>query len=269
MESQEDFSSYNGEGTDLRKAQLRMLDLMIEVDKICRKNAIPYWLDYGTLLGAVRHDGFIPWDDDLDISVLMKDFSRLKQALITELPQNFAYQDWKTEKRLTMKAAKIRDKYSYFNDGVYDKGEIEYQGMFIDIFPVDKVPPLGFKKVVDFIYGRCFRRLRGLNKNGVDLTIAYVLWPFALVLALMSKALVKIIGSKSIGNIYGGLNLSCTHKLDDIFPLKEISFEGKSFFAPKNVDSHLTRIYNNYMWIPPKEQRLVHACEIIFLEEND
>ena len=67
---EEDFSKYNGEGTMLRKAQLRMLDILVEVDKVCKRHNIPYWVDYGTLLGAVRHGGFIPWDDDLDISMM-------------------------------------------------------------------------------------------------------------------------------------------------------------------------------------------------------
>lgn len=70
--SNEDFSVYNGENTILRKAQLRMLEILVQVSSICDKHSIPYWIDYGTLLGAVRHNGFIPWDDDLDISILKK-----------------------------------------------------------------------------------------------------------------------------------------------------------------------------------------------------
>ena len=60
--TEEDFSKYNGEGTQLRKVQLRILDIMVAIDKVCRDNDIKYWLDYGSLLGAVRHKGFIPWD---------------------------------------------------------------------------------------------------------------------------------------------------------------------------------------------------------------
>lgn len=91
MEKQEDFSKYNGEGTTLRKAQLRMLDILIEVDKICRKHNIPYWLDSGTLLGAVRHGGFIPWDDDMDICVMRKDYKLLKKYLSEELSDKFCF----------------------------------------------------------------------------------------------------------------------------------------------------------------------------------
>ena len=89
----EEFSKYNGEGTPLRMAQLRMLAILVEVDKICRKHNITYWLDYGTLLGAVRHKGFIPWDDDVDICVMRKDYDKLRKYLQQELPEQFVFTD--------------------------------------------------------------------------------------------------------------------------------------------------------------------------------
>ena len=93
----EDLSRYNPEGSTLRKAQLRMLSILIEVDKICRKHKIDYFVDSGTLLGAVRHGGFIPWDDDLDIAIRREDLPRLRKALQEELPSDMCYQDWTTE----------------------------------------------------------------------------------------------------------------------------------------------------------------------------
>ena len=73
----EDFTKYNGDGTPLRKAQLCMLNILIEIDRICRKHDIPYWLDSGTLLGAVRHGGFIPWDDDFDVWMTRENIDKL------------------------------------------------------------------------------------------------------------------------------------------------------------------------------------------------
>ena len=83
---------YNPEGSQLRKAQLRMLEMMKFVDKTCRKYNIPYWLDSGTLLGAVRHKGFIPWDDDVDIGMMRKDIKRFIRAVEKENNPNFVVQ---------------------------------------------------------------------------------------------------------------------------------------------------------------------------------
>ena len=74
-------SEYNPDGSILRTVQLNLLDILIEFDRICRKHHIDYWLEYGTLLGAERHGGFIPWDDDLDVSILKKDKKRLERAI--------------------------------------------------------------------------------------------------------------------------------------------------------------------------------------------
>ena len=95
----EDLSKYNPEGSTLRKAQLRMLNILIEVDKICRKHKIEYFLDSGTLLGAVRHGGFIPWDDDLDIAIRREDWHKLRIALQNELPANLCYHDWTNDSK--------------------------------------------------------------------------------------------------------------------------------------------------------------------------
>ncbi len=262
----EDFSEYNGEGTHLRKAQLRMLEIMVEVDLICRRHKIPYWIDYGTLLGAVRHGGFIPWDDDLDISVQKEDYYRLKEVLIQELPGKFAFQDWKNEKNLSSKCAKVRDKQSLYIVEADKMGPLKLNGIFIDIFPVQKVSSVRLKKAIDFWYGRSFRRLRGLNQNYFDLIAAYLIWPIALCVEQEYFFITKFSKKKKIGNVFGGLNLPCIHETKDIFPLQEIEFEGKFFYAPKNTDRHLTVIYKDYMRIPSKENRLTHASDIHFLD---
>ena len=110
----EDLSRYNPEGSTLRKAQMRMLEILKIVDSIFSKHHIDYYLDGGTLLGAVRHGGFIPWDDDIDISVRREDFSRIKRVLQKELPNNLVFQDRFTDWNLPVLIAKVRDKNSYY-----------------------------------------------------------------------------------------------------------------------------------------------------------
>ena len=151
----EDLTIYNPNGSTLRKAQLRMLDILRVVDAICRKNNIPYFLESGTLLGAVRHGGFIPWDDDLDISVMRTDYPRLRKALQEQLPENIGFQDWTTDCNYPMLIGKIRDKKSYFEEE-YSK-HLTYKGIYIDVFPLEKVPCWKWKQILDYVYGHCVR----------------------------------------------------------------------------------------------------------------
>ena len=95
-QTEEDFSQYNGDGTNLRQAQLRMLEIVKAVDEVCRRHDIHYWIDAGTLLGAVRHKGFIPWDDDVDIAVMREEYGKLRDCLMKELPVDFVFVDWRS-----------------------------------------------------------------------------------------------------------------------------------------------------------------------------
>ncbi len=85
----EDLSNYNKEGTILRQAQNRLLEILLEIDRICRKHNIPYFINGGNALGAVRHGGFIPWDDDIDINLKREDYLKLIKIIEKELPNRF------------------------------------------------------------------------------------------------------------------------------------------------------------------------------------
>ncbi len=263
---QEDFSKYNGEGTTLRKAQLRMLDILIEVDKICRKHNIPYWLDFGTLLGAIRHKGFIPWDDDIDIAVVKKDYKKLKKVLKDELPMQYTFQDWSSEKNLITKMGKVRDSKSYYKEFYYDKEALICQGIYIDIFPKVKIVSLKVRKFIDFFYGRAYKRLHGFNDNLLEKIIAWTMWPFVNLLVFFANncsTLIRYLTKNNrISDIYGSVSLYSKHNLDDIFPLKEYIFEEKFFLVPNQWDKYLKEIYGDYMEIPPVEKRQIHAEKI-------
>ena len=99
---------FNPDGSLLRRQQLRMLELLEVIDVICRKHQIPYWLSSGTLIGAARHKGFIPWDDDLDIEMLRSDYLRLLKVLPQELPDNLALQTNETDPNYIFIYGKLR-----------------------------------------------------------------------------------------------------------------------------------------------------------------
>ena len=131
---------FNPEGSVLRRQQHRMLEILLEVDRICKKHNIRYWLSSGTLIGAVRHKGFIPWDDDLDIEMLLPDYERLMRVLPDELPSTMALQSQDTDPNYFFFYAKVRDRRSHLEEGNrYDRVWKE-QGIYIDIFPFYKQP---------------------------------------------------------------------------------------------------------------------------------
>jgi lipopolysaccharide cholinephosphotransferase len=136
----EDLSEYNPEGSDLRRMQLKMLEILDVFDHICRKHNIHYWLACGTLLGARRHGGFIPWDDDLDVYILQTDYKKLVSVLKEELPENLKVQTRETDKNYWYYFPKIRDVDSSFYDKNTETDKLNYQGIFIDIFPIEPMP---------------------------------------------------------------------------------------------------------------------------------
>ena len=97
MNNEELRARFNPEGSMLRRQQMRMLEILLEVDKVCKRHDIKYWLSSGTLIGAMRHDGFIPWDDDLDIEMMRSDYLRLMEVLPSELPEWLALQNDETD----------------------------------------------------------------------------------------------------------------------------------------------------------------------------
>ena len=256
----EDFSKYNGQGTELRKAQLRMLDILVEFDKICRKHNIPYWISGGTCLGAVRHGGFIPWDDDIDVDIMRDDFLSLRNILKKELPANLIFQDETTDKFYYLKFAKIRDKNSYFDDKEFSN-KVKDHGLYIDIFPIEKVPSFKIKAFIDFFYGRAFRRLKHWTENKWEYIVAVMLWVPCLIMIACSRFLAKCLFSKKISHTYG-TGMTPKFRLSDIHPVKPIFFEGKKFLGPAKLDLYLTKLYGDYMTIPSKENRIVHSSEI-------
>ena len=100
---------FNPPGSALRQAQLKMLDILVEVDRICRRNNISYWLSSGTLIGAARHGGFIPWDDDIDIEMLLPDYKRFCSIAPRELPHYLKLQNSSTDPMFLLGFSKVRN----------------------------------------------------------------------------------------------------------------------------------------------------------------
>ena len=260
----EDLRKYNPEGSTLRKAQLRMLEILKIVDSIFSKHHIDYYLDGGSLLGAVRHGGFIPWDDDIDISVRREDLGRIKKILQEELPDNLVFQDRFTDWNLPVLIAKVRDKNSYFyEEDITDK--LKVRGLFIDIIPMEKIPSWSWKQKLDYWYGHCIRGIHNYY-SFQDKIISYLLFPFTWSLVVLTRFVNYFIPSSKVADVYGWKPTGFYMK-EDVYPIKRINFEGFQACVPNNPDAVLKGLFGDYMQIPPEEKRRVHSTKIEFYDE--
>ena len=167
---------FNPEGSLLRRHQLKMLDLVVELDRICKKHNIPYFLYGGTLLGAIRHNGFIPWDDDLDVALYRKDYLRLLEVLPKELPDDIVFQENETDKNYFYFFAKLRDKHSILQEeSPYDQ-VFKEKGIYIDIFPFER-QNLFTHLICEPIQGHTFKIFRTAKNISVAMKkIRVVTW---------------------------------------------------------------------------------------------
>lgn len=248
---------------NLRACQLKQLGILEEVDRICKRHNIDYWLDGGTLLGAVRHGGFIPWDDDIDIAMTLeglKEFCKVAQA---ELPETMFLQSPETDPTAKEPIVKVRDLNSLYIEGS-DTFNVPYKkGVFIDIFPFipcAKMPTGFLKKLTKGIstsYSILHRQHYYSLKSALE-------WPWFTAKYYLFSFVWKVwnaFGKKDeyMSNIPINNGCGMYHRRDTIFPLSEIAFEGKTFPAPGNTDAYLCDQYRNYMEIPPEDKRQIHA----------
>ena len=254
----------------LRKIQLLQLEMLIEVDRICRKRNIKYIICGGTLLGAVRHQGFIPWDDDIDVRMERKEYEKFCKACHEELDKSkFFLQNYKTDKEYPWYYGKMR----YLNTEYIRSGQEHlkmHSGIFIDIFPSDGLPDdLKSQKAIS---RKCFLLKKILYANvgkksakGLLARIGYSilsLIPNKMVFEALDK-----IGQKYQDDKYE--NITCYSLVDYNverflkrswhFERVELTFEGKKFYAPKEYKKWLEFVYGeDYMQLPPVEDRRIH-----------
>ncbi|HIM54747.1 MAG TPA: LicD family protein [Gammaproteobacteria bacterium] len=247
----------------LRKAQLIIFDILVEFDAICKKHELQYWLDSGTLLGAARYQGFIPWDDDIDLSMPVEDYNKFKDIAINELSDDIFFQTKKTDKNFKFDYVKLRSNKAKIVEFHEQDKDIKYhQGVFIDIFPMLNIDNNEENKVM---YDNTFKSIRSFSSvslhtpDGEDSPIKRK--ELTRGLCDMHKDW-KDPTSKVI---YGGEmpDVSAWFDLSKVLPLKSLVFEGFEFPVPYDYHHYLTEIYtSNYTQTPPKEKRKIHAFSI-------
>jgi lipopolysaccharide cholinephosphotransferase len=263
----------------LRKVMLEILD---EFVRICEENNLIYFLTAGTLLGAIRHKGFIPWDDDIDIAMPRNDYEKFIDIFQNIAETNYYVLSHKCPVNTFYHYkpfAKFCKKGTVFAES-HIKDPVNYSGIWIDIWPFDNciyflVP---FQKCLIAIADKLYRlkTCEDIPKKKVKLLFSKLIcFIFSL---QFCKSLVKI--SYSFFNKYSTRYISFfsgnysykreTHMYNIIFPLENVLFEGKYYKVPGKWDIFLKELYdNNYMELPPVDQRKIHESKFILFESKD
>lgn len=256
----------------LARLQIIEYEILEVVANICEKNGITYCLQGGTLLGAIRHNGFIPWDDDIDITMPRKDFEKFIRVCAKELPKDYFLQSYKTDKNSYKPYAKVRKNGTLFIETTDDiiPG---HQGIFIDIFPLDNTSSESGKNV--FIKNKILCNVNnimmikaGLHKRSAIKTIIAKALPMFF-LQRLQQFLMKLAGNEKdlyLASMGGTLDIvKQTFPKNTYFPPVKHKFEKGEFYIPFDSDYYLKRVYGDYMKLPPEEKRHMHnPYKIIF-----
>lgn len=257
----------------LREYQEEELKILKEVKEILYSKNINFFLIGGTLLGAIRHGGFIPWDDDIDIGIMRKDFEILEKELEKENNKLIKYFSIGKNKYQTEPIGRV-----------YLKAEIKNENIkkIVDIFPIDNIPQNKFLQKIHYLISEIYRltiykkpaKNRGVLINNLSKIILKILPE--IILRMIEKVTYKFMTSlklkntKYVANIFGAKGY-----FKEIMPREYIEtsvlwkFEGEDFYIPRNWDKYLQWLYGNYMELPPKELQKPHHIDLKCIEKKE
>ena len=250
-ESAEDLKqNYNPEGSILRKAQYRMLDMLLYLDSICKSQGVNWCLEGGNVLGAVRHNGFIPWDDDADIIMPRKDYKKLIKYLKKNPHSQFVLQTHCSDKKYYGSWVVLRDLNSEYvvNSKVHNSRR--YRGLQVDIFPIQIGYFRFLHRIAQFVHYR--NRTMFVGKHDI---IANMVYHFEQnLMCPLFRFLSYLFGNKKIFSYEYGHEHCKNFYMEDCFPPTPLIFENVILPGPNNLDRYLKCLYGKYMDLPPVEK---------------
>lgn len=248
------------------------LDILLAFDKFCEENNIKYSLAAGSLIGAIRHKGFIPWDDDIDVYVMREDYNMLNRIFPEKYMGKYALITMERNKEWNRAYGKLCDDRTIHCENVI--GVPKDMGVAIDVFPIDDVPD-DFAEWTKYNKRRIFlrdmytmkyikiKRGRSLVKNLFVIASKVVLFPFSFtLLARIMNWYSQIHNGKGYLHVYencpGVYNTKFAWQKKDFDKLLNVEFEGHYVKIMSGYDDYLRTIYGDYMQLPPEEKRLSH-----------
>ena len=261
---------------ELRSLQLGILDC---VAKFCDEHKIKYWLDYGTLIGAIRHKGYIPWDDDIDISMMREDYEKFIR-IFNELNTNKRYEVHciENDPEFFYPFAKVYDTKTVMNELATKAPNI---CVYVDVFVYDNAPDdeRALKRMI--LKHRIYRRLHIASESIIrpkgNVIRRICVHIFRALLGLLplnyfSKISLKAaqrynsISTRRAGNFAYGVNNMCS--TEGLNSQIEVDFECRKFKAPSAYDELLRNRFGDYMQLPPVEERVGHHDTEVYIVED-
>lgn len=263
-------SKYSVCGYDMEVLHERQLELATELDRICRQENIKYSLYGGSVIGAVRHNGFIPWDHDIDIAMPRKDYQKFIKYCKKHPSEKFFFSTYKSEKKYPNNWGKFRLETTVFLEKELKDLHLR-KGVFIDVHPIDNIFPstLGLQVKLSCFWA-CVHHMKCGMYNGGSKKKRFIYkcfsWlPYGVINGLRDWTM-------RINNIFKTKYVyKLAHPNGGVYPiprntfeeLLEHRFEDKMFFIPKNYDEFLTKRYGNYMEYPPESEEYACCTSII------
>lgn len=256
-------AKYNPDGSDLRKYQLYLLQMLKDFDKICKDIGVKYWLSSGTLIGAARHGGFIPWDDDIDVEMLKEDYEKLMRNF--KETEKYAIQSHNNDKYYFQPFAKFRDKQSIFVENQECQKWYKFNGIFIDILKMNWTNRKVSKRLYYTIEFLCkplkYRRQLPF----------FMIWTSKILINALFKLIPyidKFYSNKNglvFGHEYGSYFYDKNRDYTKLFPLKRAKFENFDFPVPNDMNGYLTATYGNWEEFPDFESLHTHMVDVTYL----
>ena len=269
----EELLKVNGE--ELKKIQLEILDVVVD---FCDRHNIAYWIDCGTLLGAIRHKGYIPWDDDIDIGMLRPDYDRFKM-LFNQYNDRYRFYSIENNAQFLYPFGKVLDTTTVLYEPNKKGNKLSIN---IDIFVYDNAPnddvlvTKMYKKRNRYLDLHWLRTSTIKPKGNIIRRIIIHCARFILKIFPKNFFVKKVINNSKlcmeentnrVGNFTAYSTICCDKSIFDDFITVE--FEGKSYRAPVGYDSWLQAFYGDYMKLPPEEKRVSHHVFEAYKNEED
>ena len=249
--------------------QQAMLVLLREFDRVCKKLDIPYVLFAGTMLGAVRHQGFIPWDDDLDIMMLRKDYKRFLAEANTVLDQEKFYLQGEFSPHWPMFFSKLRLNHTTCLEKYHPKDLQTHQGVYLDIFPCDNALKSHFGRKIQF-YASKVLIAKSLYRRGYETNSRKKKLFLGLCRLLPARPFAWLaMRGREDSDIVHSFFAAASNFEKNVFPRKyftetvEMPFEDGQYPVSKHYDALLKQLYGDYLRLPPEDQRAIKQHAIL------